>query len=252
MNQKIKKSDWQRKSRRSFLIAGFSALAGGLGLWWAKNLEEEDEVPWIFRRILAFNEKIWRGLFNQNSVNENPEAPAKGSLARVNSDIGIEEQIDLAGWRLAVSPTPEIEDLSDVRNLNFTMAQIKALPAVEQTEVFKCVEGWSETISYKGVCFSDFLTSLKLGREYKYVGLETPDSNYYVSIDTESMMHPKTVLAYEMNGVPLTLAHGAPLRLIIPVKYGIKNLKRIGRIYFSDERPPDYWTEQGYDWYAAL
>jgi DMSO/TMAO reductase YedYZ molybdopterin-dependent catalytic subunit len=65
-------------------------------------------------------------------------------------------------------------------------------------------------------------------------------------------MHPQTLLCYEMNGQPLQTQHGAPLRLVVPVKYGIKNLKRIGRIDFSDSRPKDYWAERGYDWYAGF
>jgi DMSO/TMAO reductase YedYZ molybdopterin-dependent catalytic subunit len=68
----------------------------------------------------------------------------------------------------------------------------------------------------------------------------------------ESMLHPQTLLAYEMNGKPLSIAHGAPLRLIIPVKYGIKSLKRVGRITFARHRPPDYWAERGYDWFSGL
>jgi len=68
----------------------------------------------------------------------------------------------------------------------------------------------------------------------------------------ESAMHPQTLLCYEMNGAPLTGAHGAPLRLTIPVKYGIKNIKRIGSIQFTDNRPEDYWANEGYDWYAGL
>jgi len=60
------------------------------------------------------------------------------------------------------------------------------------------------------------------------------------------------VLALEMNGEPISVENGAPLRLIVPVKYGIKNLKCIGRIFFSESRPRDYWAEGGYDWYAAL
>jgi DMSO/TMAO reductase YedYZ molybdopterin-dependent catalytic subunit len=65
-------------------------------------------------------------------------------------------------------------------------------------------------------------------------------------------MHPQTLLAYELNGQPLTSDHGAPLRLIIPVKYGIKNIKRIGSIAFTNDRPEDYWAKEGYDWYAGL
>lgn len=53
-----------------------------------------------------------------------------------------------------------------------------------------------------------------------------------------------------MNDQPLTLEHGAPLRLAIPTKYGVKNIKRIGHITVAD-RASDYWEEQGYDWYSG-
>jgi DMSO/TMAO reductase YedYZ molybdopterin-dependent catalytic subunit len=55
-----------------------------------------------------------------------------------------------------------------------------------------------------------------------------------------------------MNGAPLAIENGAPLRLVIPTKYGIKNIKRIGTITYADQRPADYWAEEGYDWYAGL
>ena len=55
-----------------------------------------------------------------------------------------------------------------------------------------------------------------------------------------------------MNGRSLTRGHGAPLRLYLAVKYGIKSLKRIGLIRFQDELPADYWADRGYDWYAGL
>jgi len=55
-----------------------------------------------------------------------------------------------------------------------------------------------------------------------------------------------------MNGQPLPLDQGYPLRLIIPVKYGIKHLKRIGTLFFDNNRPPDYWYERGYDYFSGL
>jgi DMSO/TMAO reductase YedYZ molybdopterin-dependent catalytic subunit len=55
-----------------------------------------------------------------------------------------------------------------------------------------------------------------------------------------------------MNGKPLPLKNGYPLRLMIPVKYGIKSLKRIGTLFFSNTPPPDYWYERGYDYYSGL
>jgi DMSO/TMAO reductase YedYZ molybdopterin-dependent catalytic subunit len=82
--------------------------------------------------------------------------------------------------------------------------------------------------------------------------MKTPDEEYYVSIDMPGALHPQTLLAYEMNGAPLTAKHGAPLRLVVPVKYGIKNIKQIGRIEYTNSRPDDYWAERGYDWYAGL
>ena len=85
-----------------------------------------------------------------------------------------------------------------------------------------------------------------------YVAFETPDREYYVGLDMASAFHSQTLLCYEMNDKPLEPQHGAPLRLVIPVKYGIKNLKRIGKIAFSETRPPDYWTERGYDYYAGF
>jgi DMSO/TMAO reductase YedYZ molybdopterin-dependent catalytic subunit len=145
------------------------------------------------------------------------------------------------------------------------MDDIKALPKHEITYDFKCVEGWNMITNWSGALFSDFVKRYKLatrsGNEYdtdnpndiaNYAGLETPDGGYYVGLDIESALHPQTILCYEMNGQPLTTGHGAPLRLITPTKYGIKNIKRIGKITFADERPRDYWFERGYDYFAGL
>jgi DMSO/TMAO reductase YedYZ molybdopterin-dependent catalytic subunit len=74
----------------------------------------------------------------------------------------------------------------------------------------------------------------------------------YVGIEREVALHRQTLLAYELNGQPLTPDHGAPLRLVTPLKYGIKQLKQIGRMAYTDTEPHDYWHEQGYDYYAGL
>ena len=137
------------------------------------------------------------------------------------------------------------------------MNSVKALPLSDYSTDFRCIEGLSEELHYAGTRFSDFMKFYNLGKKidgsyYEYVGLETPDGEYYVSIDMESILHEQTVLAYEMNGKELSPENGAPIRLVIPVKYGIKSLKRIGRIFFSDQRPRDYWAERGYDWYSGL
>src|SRR5262249_1593435 len=129
----------------------------------------------------------------------------------------------------------------------------------------KCVEGWSVVVRWAGVRLRDFAAHYKLGTRsgnaldpsgraadvMQYVGLRTPDRSYYVGFDAKSAFHPQTLLAYEMNGEPLSLGHGAPLRLITAVKYGYKSLKWAGSITFTDRRPPDFWAERSYDWYAG-
>jgi len=73
-----------------------------------------------------------------------------------------------------------------------------------------------------------------------------------VSIDLATARHPQTLLATHLGGEPLPLAHGAPLRLVAPVKLGLKNIKAITHIAFQTEEPPDYWNLRGYSKYDGL
>jgi hypothetical protein len=121
---------------------------------------------------------------------------------------------------------------------------------------FKCIEGWSQVVQWAGVRFADFLEMFPPapidGKEPRYVYMETPDGDYYVGYDLQALRHPQALLVTEMMGEPLTQFHGAPLRLYTPTKYGYKQIKRIGLIAYTNEKPDDYWTKLGYDWYAGL
>jgi DMSO/TMAO reductase YedYZ molybdopterin-dependent catalytic subunit len=123
---------------------------------------------------------------------------------------------------------------------------------VTQVTELKCIEGWSTVIAWAGARFADFAAHYPPIPGTRYVRMDAENDDYYVGLDVESCLHPQTLLAYEMNGRPLTPAHGAPLRLVIPVKYGIKNIKLITGITYTAHRPEDYWAAQGYDWYAGL
>src|SRR5438128_8311767 len=165
----------------------------------------------------------------------------------------------------AASDDQSVDGTSSTDDLKLTLADIQALPRVEMVTELKCIEGWSQVVHWAGARLADFIARYPPPTRSSnppdvrnrpddlpgYVSLETPDGGYYVGLDMESALHPQTLLCYEMNGQPLTLAHGAPLRLVIPVKYGIKNIKRIGTIRFTNQRPADYWAEQGYDWYSG-
>jgi DMSO/TMAO reductase YedYZ molybdopterin-dependent catalytic subunit len=174
-------------------------------------------------------------------------ASAAAPRVRVNGDAGMGANFDTASWKLQLIRKPG-------DTIYISMAEIKALPKTDVIFDFKCIEGWSQVTHWAGVKFSDFAAKYGLEEQTKmtYTGLHTPDNEYYVGIDNRSMMHPQTILCYEMNGKPLPMNQGYPLRLIIPVKYGVKHLKRIGTMFFSNERPKDYWFERGYDYYCGL
>ena len=133
---------------------------------------------------------------------------------------------------------------------------VPKLPRHELVTQFKCIEGWSQIVHWAGVRMADFLElyppALVDGREPRYVYMETPDGDYFVGYDLHICRHPQTLLVTEMMGAPLTQSHGAPLRVHMPTKYGYKQIKRIGLIAYTNEKPDDYWTELGYDWYAGL
>ncbi len=248
----------QKINRRNFISFGvFIILAAGVykGWRWLYKLPDEPagitggtRVP--LRKALNKTEIFFRRIvFSENHLVKTYPKEMAAKHVRVNSDIGIEadKEFDPKDWTLQV-----IKKGGQV--LNVTIDQLKTLPKTDLIFDFKCVEGWDQISHWGGVKFSDFVKHFKLDEYAKmqYVGMETPDKSYYVGIDMPSAMHPQTILAYEVNEKPLSLEHGAPLRLIIPTKYGIKNLKRIGTINFSNTRPHDYWAEQGYDYYSGL
>ncbi|RYU89652.1 molybdopterin-binding oxidoreductase [Mucilaginibacter terrigena] len=245
----------QQINRRTFISFGtFTVLSGvAYGGWsWLKNSPKEIRTATAgakapLRRALNKTELFFRNFFSNNHLVKTYPKERAAKVVRYNSGIGLKSMIDVEDWQLQVK-----KQSGEV--LNITLDQIKALPKTELIFDFKCVEGWNQISHWGGVKFSDFITHFNLTDQAKldYVGLATPDKKYYVGIDMPSAMHPQTLLAYEMNDKPLIPKHGEPLRLIIPVKYGIKNLKRIGSMAFSNQRPPDYWAEKGYDYYSGL
>ena len=237
-----------RRTRRSFMVLGGGAAVGLAG-WAALNRRgAEGDIPPALRSILGFNERVVRGALysNDHLVRTYPES-AIGNI-KVNADYGLDDDIEEADWRLAVTPYGQSQPSARV-----TMDDLRALPRVEEIIDFKCVEGWSTVTKFTGARLSDFTAKFAPGSEKAAcVGMKTPNEEYYVGLDMPSALHPQTLLAWEMNGQPLEPLHGAPLRLVIPVKYGIKNIKCIGKIEYTDTRPADYWGERGYDWYAGL
>ena len=240
------------KKLRNKTIISFTVfilvLAAAVFAW--KSLQREPkvaDVPKPLRAALNYNEGFFSNFLSNNHLAKSYPVSEAVKNVRVNGNVGMENDFDQSTWKLQVIRNPG-------DTLFVTLDEIKALPKTDIGFDFKCIEGWSQVTHWGGVKFSDFAAKYNLNAQtqMKYIGLVTPNKKYYVGIDMASMMHPQTILCYEMNDKPLPMNQGYPLRLIIPVKNCIKHLKRIGTMSFSNERPPDYWYEQGYDYYSGL
>lgn len=247
----ISVEEFEKKGRRSFLT-GLGAAALGIGGITRINADVDRRIPSALRTVMDWNGSLWQTLARDGALEptfDHSEAEDLIFNGRwgVRDDDGNPLPLDLENFAIEVVG-PNNEALASV-----TMDQIQELPYEEMTVVHKCVEGWSQKVTWGGTPFSNFAALFpEEMTQLPVVGMETPDGVYQVSLDMDSMMHPQTLLAWDLNREPLTSDHGAPVRLATPLKYGIKQIKRIGRVQFAAERTLDYWEERGYDWYAGL
>lgn len=146
--------------------------------------------------------------------------------------------IDISKWSL------EIKGLCK-RPLRLKMDDIKGLPAQTQTSRLKCVECWSAKAKWKGFRPSVLFEIAQPLESARFLYFHSAD-DYYEYISIGDLLRPRVLFVYEMNDKPLPPEHGAPLRLIIPFKYGYKNVKTITRLIFTDKGKEGYWSKYGY------
>jgi DMSO/TMAO reductase YedYZ molybdopterin-dependent catalytic subunit len=123
---------------------------------------------------------------------------------------------------------------------------LATLPRVEQTSDLHCVTTWSKRgLRWSGVRFADFYREIAVGRagvaaDERFVVLRAQD-RAHTSLPLEDLLAPDVLLADRLDGQPLSIAHGAPLRLVAPAHYGYKSIKHLSRIEFrrsgEDYRP---------------
>ncbi|HLZ25231.1 MAG TPA: molybdopterin-dependent oxidoreductase [Ktedonobacterales bacterium] len=123
--------------------------------------------------------------------------------------------------------------------LSLTLDQIKAMPKQTQITQHNCIQGWSSIGEWGGVPVLDIMTLVKPLPNARYLvfrsySKDTAGKEFFECIHRDVAIHPQTILAYEMNGEPLPLAHGAPLRLRAEVLLGFKMVKWIASIEFVE------------------
>lgn len=149
------------------------------------------------------------------------------------------------GWALEVGGLVR-------RPLRLTRPMLEALPSVTYTVKHHCVEGWTAIGTWTGVPVSAVAAMVQPTAAARYLRFGSFDQDYSNGWDLASAMHAQTILAYAFNDRPLTVEHGAPLRLYSPIKLGYKLTKYLSTMSFTRDRPGGYWEDQGYPWLGGI
>jgi DMSO/TMAO reductase YedYZ molybdopterin-dependent catalytic subunit len=150
---------------------------------------------------------------------------------------------------------------------SLSLEELKAMPSRTQITRHDCVEGWSAIGEWTGVPLSTLLNQAELKANARYIVFRCADDLigsrdgtglYYESIDLIDAFHPQTIMAYMMNGTPLPIEHGAPLRLRVERQLGYKMAKYVMRMEAVEDfnkiglGKGGFWEDRGYEWYAGI
>lgn len=134
---------------------------------------------------------------------------------------------DPATWELEIGGLVE-------RPVKLRLGDVRRLARVKQSSRMKCVQCWSSRIDWEGFRTGELLKLVRPKPEATFIRLDCADM-YYDYLKIAEALHPHTLFALGMNGEPLTPEHGAPLRIVLPFKYGYKSTKLITKITLTNK-----------------
>ena len=216
---------------RRQIIAGMAAggIAAGLG---QSASAAEGLEPNTWEEITTYNN------FYEFGTAKNDPAKYAGSLTTDPWSVEIDGLVDKPG--------------------SYAMSDImSAMTTEERIYRFRCVEAWSMVIPWNGFELADLLNMAGVQSGAKYVAFETavrPDEMpgvarnvldwpYVEGLRLDEAMHPLTIMATGIYGKPIPNQNGAPMRLVVPWKYGFKSIKSIVRITLTEDEPPTSWNK---------
>lgn len=252
-------------SRRTLLRTGLAATAGlaGLGAV-ARAAQSAGLIPpdhgglWGPGQTLTYASQ--RLITRHSLAREFPRSaisprPLANEIAPLGDAFRRLEAGGFADWRLRI-------DGLVARPGEMTMAQIRAYPVHTQITQLACEEGWSYVAEWIGVPLSHILELAGIRPEARFVvyaSIQSPE--WWDSIDMADALHPQTLLVHGMNGGPLPVGNGGPLRMRVPRQLGYKSVKFINRITVTDSlkpfgkglgSPSPEPGITGYSWYAGI
>ena len=228
-------------NRRQLILGSAAALTGGIGgIVNASSQFSTDETPNTYEQITNYN--------NYYEFGTRKGDPAKYA-----------HTLKTSPWSI------KIDGLVD-RPMTLSMSDIFKKMVIEQRIYrFRCVEAWSMVIPWNGFELADLLQLAGVKDEAKYVAFETvlrPEEMwgqkknylewpYREGLRLDEAKNPLTILATGIYDKVIPNQNGAPLRLVVPWKYGFKSIKAIVRITLTDKEPPTSWnmanpTEYGF------
>jgi DMSO/TMAO reductase YedYZ molybdopterin-dependent catalytic subunit len=191
---------------------------------------------------LVWGEPVWQRVSSLSRPIRNALPPSLvPSGWRIYTVAGTMPRFDPATWRLRIGGLVD-------RPTTMTIGELRALPRFEQTATFHCVTGWSvKDVHWAGVRFDDLLAAAKPQAAAGGLQFTSAEQPYVDSLSRQQAALPDVLLAYELDGKPLSRDHGAPVRVVIPDMYGYKGVKWVERIDLVPEPEPGYWEVRGYD-----
>jgi len=255
----------RRRTRRDVLLFGtgaVAALVGGASLLPQNTLSrlgvrrnmDSPGKEWLLNGAIRIDDDVAEALYSRN---RSVPTYTKSQITELKNNYNgaTPDPAYISGWHLTLEGLASGLSISlDIRTL-MTRFSIH-----EQITRLVCVEGWSAIAWWAGLRFEDLLRAYPPMSQAKWVRVESsvnldasgsPDP-YFMSLDLATARHPQTMLASHFNGRPLTVDHGAPLRLLVPVKLGLKNVKAITKLTYVAKEPRDYWAERGYSHYDGI
>ena len=228
-------------NRRALLAGGLAGLGLGMSGTVARASDLE---PTSWDDITSYNN------YYEFGVNKSDPAKHAHRLTTAPWSVRIDGQVDKPG--------------------DYTFEDIMSKMTVEERIYrFRCVEAWSMVVPWNGFEQADLLQQAGVQSGAKYVAFETvlrPDEMpgvrfpvldwpYVEGLRMDEAMHPLTIMATGIYGRDIPNQNGAPLRLVVPWKYGFKSIKSIVRITVTDREPPTSWNKsapQEYGFYSNV
>lgn len=228
----------------SAALLGASPLMAALGFEKSKSKSTLELTP--YDQVITYN--------NFYEYGTDKESPAK-----------LSKNLKIRSWTLSVGGEVQKGHTYDIDEL------IKKIPLEERIYRFRCVEGWSMVVPWVGFSLSSLLKAAGLTSKSKYVEFETlfdpgqfPGQKqsfgtipfpYREGLRIDEAMHPLTILAVGLYGKELLPQNGAPIRLVVPWKYGFKSIKSIVKITLSEHQTRSTWNQiapSEYGFYANV